>query len=93
MISSVLIPSTSTLSRGVAQPPDEALAPGLRPLAPDNLQDPADLHHLDLIAFTQAELGAKMGRYGHLPLAFSTIAASNGYRVLQVLRNTRRPGR
>src|SRR6266704_7125217 len=55
--------------RGVAQPPDEALTPGLRPLGPDDLQDPADLHHLDLIAFTQAELGAKMGRYRHLPLA------------------------
>src|SRR5256886_13537203 len=55
--------------RGVAQPPDQALTPGLRPLGLDDPQAPVDLHHLDLIAFTQAELGAKMGRYGHLPLA------------------------
>src|SRR5207237_1513834 len=55
--------------RGVAQPPDQALPPGLRPLGPDDLQDPADLHHLDLVAFMQAELGAKTGRYSHLPLA------------------------
>jgi len=46
----------------VTQPPDQALAPALRPLGAHNLQGTTHLDDLDLIARMQAILNPQMRR-------------------------------